>query len=57
MLDDERFEGRYLETLCDVTGTSEEHCKRLLIQIGARGVALREGPGWALISRMPFDQQ
>ena len=59
MLVDERYgDGRRLETLCNVTGTTSEHCRRLLIEIGARGVTLaNEEEGWALISRKPLDQQ
>lgn len=62
MLDDERFpDGRYLDTLGVVSGTSPAECRTLLIQIGARGVTLspRDGSteGWALISRKPLDQQ
>jgi len=59
MLEDPRYEdGRYLETLCRVTGTSSEECRRLLIEIGARGVTLSGNKeGWALISRKPLDEQ
>ena len=59
LLEDSRFnDGRKLETLCRVTGSNEEECRRLLIEIGARGVRLRDGvEGWALISRNPLDEQ
>lgn len=59
MLEDPRFEdGRYLETLCHVTGTTPEECRRLLIEIGARGVTLKDDKeGWALISRKPLNKQ
>jgi hypothetical protein len=57
MLDDDRFpDGRTIQTLSRVTGTSEEECRRLLIEIGARGVTLADDKeGWALISRKPLD--
>ena len=59
LLHDKRFpQGRYLETMQIVTGTSEEECRRLLIEVKARGVILR-GSGrkevWALIENMPLD--
>ena len=59
LLEDSKFsDGRKLETLCLVTGTSQEECRSLLIEIGARGVKLSSGiEGWALISRKPLDQQ
>jgi hypothetical protein len=58
LLDDPRFpDGRYLETLCLYTGTTPEDCRRLLIQIKARGIRLRDGEGWVLIKNRPFDQQ
>jgi hypothetical protein len=40
-----------------VSGTSDEECRRLLIEVGARGVMMRGGEeGWALIERYGFDQ-
>ena len=58
MLEEERFDdGRYLQTLRIVTGTTEEECRRLLIEIGARGFALKDGEGWALIARKPLEEQ
>lgn len=40
-----------------VTGTTDEDCRRLLIEIGARGVTMRNGvEGWALIERWGFDR-
>lgn len=47
-------DGRDLETLCLYTGTSPEECRRLLIEIGARGTRLDQGEGWVLVSRKPF---
>lgn len=57
MLEDERFnDGRSLDTLARVTGTTQDECRRLLIEIGARGIALAgDKEGWALISRKPLD--
>jgi hypothetical protein len=57
MLEDRRFpDGRKIETLSRVTGTTDEECRRLLIEIDARGVTLDGGvEGWALISRKPLD--
>jgi hypothetical protein len=57
MLEDERFsDGRTLQRLCTVTGTSQEECRRLLIQVGARGVIFaNQAEGWALIDRKPLD--
>jgi hypothetical protein len=59
MLEDPRFpDGRTLEILSRVTGTKYEECRRLLIEIGARGVTLRgEKEGWALISRKPLEEE
>ena len=59
MLEDPRFQdGRKLETLCRVTGTSADECRRLLVEIGARGVLLSGAlEGWALIARKPLDEQ
>jgi hypothetical protein len=57
MLNDTRFQdGRTIETLSRVTGTTQEECRRLLIEVGARGVTLAgDKEGWALISRKPLD--
>ena len=47
---------RSLERLRHVTGTADEECRRLLIEIGARGVKMRGGAeGWALIDRYGFE--
>lgn len=58
MLEDARFaDGRFLETLCRVTGTTPDACRSLLIEIEARGVTLAgDREGWALISRKPLDE-
>ena len=59
LLSDTRYaDGRTLETLSRVTGTTSEECRRLLIEIGARGIQLSSGrEGWALLSRRPIDEQ
>ncbi len=45
----ERKDFRTLETLCRVSGTTEEECKTLLITLGARGALLKSGKeGWTL---------
>jgi hypothetical protein len=57
LLKDPRFETRSLERLRLVTGTTKEECRRLLIEIGARGVSMTDDEeGWALIERFPFDR-
>ena len=57
LLEDEQFEWRRLSTLARATGTTEEECRRLLIEIGARG-SLSEGEEmWALLSRKPITEQ
>jgi hypothetical protein len=59
LLEDPRFnDGRSLETLSRVTGTSKEECRCLLIEIEARGVNFADGKeGWALITNKPLDEQ
>ena len=59
MLEDPQFlDGRSLRQLCLVTGTSEEECRRLLIEVGARGTTLAGvGEAWALLEKKPLDQQ
>jgi hypothetical protein len=48
---------RSFTMLRHVTGTTDEDCRRLLIEIGARGVVMRGGKeGWALIDRYGFTQ-
>ena len=50
----------YLSTLARVSGTSENDCRRLLIEIGARGASVRETDEgeelWALIERKPLGE-
>ena len=56
LLEDRRWrDGRTLERLAFVTGTSEERCRQLLVEIHARGVTLADGSeGWALIKYKPL---
>jgi hypothetical protein len=56
LLEDERWrDGRTLERLAFVTGTSEEQCRQLLVEIDARGVTLSgDREGWALIKYKPL---
>ena len=56
LLEDERWrDGRTLERLAFVTGTSEEKCRQLLVEIHARGVTLADDrEGWALIKYKPI---
>jgi hypothetical protein len=58
MLEDPVFEARSIAQLSRVTGTTEEECRRLLIQVGARSVTLGSGEeGWALIERIPLNRE
>jgi hypothetical protein len=59
LLEDPRFDdGRTLETLSRVTGTTPDECRRLLVEIDARGVTFTDGKeGWALIARKPLDEK
>ncbi|MBZ5568688.1 MAG: hypothetical protein LAN64_12670 [Acidobacteriia bacterium] len=59
LLADSRYtDGRKIETLARVSGTSPDECRRLLIELDARGVLLADGSeGWALITRKPLDEQ
>jgi hypothetical protein len=59
LLEDPKYkEGRTLETLSRVTGTTDVECRRLLIEIKARGIKLENNKeGWALIERNPIKEQ
>ncbi|HGE6130644.1 TPA: hypothetical protein ACGG8F_003413, partial [Vibrio cholerae] len=59
MLSDKKFsEGRSLETLSKVTGAEPEECRRLLIEIQARGFTLKDGrEGWVYIKNRPLSTQ
>ncbi|WP_182999859.1 MULTISPECIES: hypothetical protein [unclassified Pseudomonas] len=59
MLDNSKFpEGRSLETLSRVSGAEPEKCRRLLIEIGARGFTLaRGGEGWTYVKNRQWSEQ
>lgn len=59
MLDNPNFtEGRSLLTLSRVTGAEPEECRRLLIEIGARGFTLARGEeGWTYIKNRQWSEQ
>ena len=59
MLADSRFkDGRSLETLCKVTGSQPDECRRLLIEMKARGFTLADGrEGWVYIKNRPLITQ
>ena len=59
MLEDPSFpDGRTIETLSLVTGTTHKECRRLLIEIEARGVIHKGNKeGWALISKKPLKEE
>lgn len=51
-------DGRKLETLSMVTGTTFEECRRLLVEVGARGVKLSGNvEGWVLIEKKPIIEE
>ncbi len=58
MLDNKSFvDGRSLETLSKVTGTEPEHCRRLLIELEARGFTMNDDrEGWTYIKNRPLDE-
>lgn len=56
LLGDPAFEWRTLATLSRATGTTPDECRRLLVEIGARG-STGEGPeAWGLITRHPISE-
>ncbi len=58
MLDNPNFpNGRSLETLSKVTGTTAEECRRLLVELDTRGFTMGDGrEGWVYISRRPLNE-
>lgn len=51
----EHKEGRSLDTLVKITGAEPTECRRLLIQINARGFTLKDGrEGWCYIKDRPL---
>jgi len=58
MLEDQQFPIRSIRVLSRVTGTTDDECRRLLIEIGARGVTMEgDHEGWASIERFPLNQE
>ena len=57
LLEEDRFEWRRLSTLARATGTTEEECRRLLVEIGARGSLSGGEESWALLRRKPITEQ
>lgn len=59
MLDNSNFpEGRSLETLSRVTGAEPEECRRLLIELGARGFTMARGiEGWTYVKNRKWSEQ
>ena len=48
---------RSIETLCRASGTNPDECRRLLIEIKARGIRLKGNrEGWVLIKNKPLEQ-
>ncbi len=59
LLNDPRFpDGRKIETLSMVTGTTPEECRRLLVEVNARGIKLKsDQEGWVLIANKPINEE
>lgn len=55
MLKDERFpNGRSFKRLMRATGMTPDECRRLLAEVGAKGVTLKDGSeGWRLSRELP----
>jgi len=57
ILNDPEKTMRSIETLSRASGTNPEECRRLLIEIKARGIRLRGNKeGWVLIKNKPLEQ-
>lgn len=56
LLNDQNYrDGRTMETLSMVTGTTFEECRRLLVEIGGRGIKHKNNKeGWVLIKNKPI---
>lgn len=55
---EDNYDWRSLRVLSRATGSTDEECKRLLIEIGARGsTAEGEEESWGLISKNPFNER
>ncbi len=56
LLNGQTHQIRSIDTLCRVSGTIPEECRRLLIEINARGVTLKgDKEGWVLIKNKPLE--
>ena len=56
LLNGDTHQMRSIETLCRASGTNPDECRRLLIEIEARGVKLKGNrEGWVLIKNKPLD--
>ncbi|MDD5599670.1 MAG: hypothetical protein PHV82_17125 [Victivallaceae bacterium] len=57
ILSDPERQLRSIETLCRISGTNGEECRRLLIEIEARGIRLKDNrEGWVLIKNKPLSE-
>lgn len=55
MLKNPKWTSRSLRWLTTVSGTTNEECRTLLIELDARGTIMNDkSEGWALISRLPL---
>ena len=55
LLSNPKWTRRSLKWLTTVTGTTEDECRTLLIEMDARGTIMEDGSeGWALIKRLPL---
>ena len=59
LLNDPKYpKGRTISTLSMVTGMTYEECRRLLVEINARGIKLKGGiEGWGLIEKNPINEE
>jgi hypothetical protein len=59
LLNDTNYkDGRTIETLSMVTGTTYEECRRLLVEIGGRGIKHKDNKeGWVLIKNKPINEK
>ncbi|MFQ2532596.1 hypothetical protein [Aeromonas caviae] len=58
MLDNPKFpDSRSIDTLSKVTGTTPEECRKLLVELKARGFTMQDGrEGWVYISKRPLNE-
>lgn len=56
LLNGEKHKMRSIETLSRASGTTERECRRLLVEIEARGIRLKGNKeGWVLIKNKPLE--